>query len=171
MFSTRLWVALWSGVSPHAVDVQTDALCPQCICKNTLKPGFSWKTKPHSQTQHVIFFFLLLPHVRAHLCFHDRAALKSITISSPFQVFLSAPPRFRGVHHTVRRTECNQLLLLFSSPFQGHSKPKLRGRFPRSPPEHIWHLSKLRETKTQWRKEWSCSNECVCAFESFQHTR
>lgn len=55
MFSRLFWVALWSCMSPHIVAAQTDALCPRCICKNTLKLNFSWKTKPHSQHSMSVF--------------------------------------------------------------------------------------------------------------------
>lgn len=113
------WVALWSGMSPHAVDVQTDASCPQCICKNALKPNSSWKTKPHCRHS------MPLLHVLAHSCFEKefRTGVSLCSVAIPGSSSHSEMDRVRPITPLV------------FIPFHGHNK--IPADVSSCSPEHI----------------------------------
>lgn len=107
---------LWSRVSLHALDVQTDAMCPQCICKKTLWSRVSLKRQSRTA------------FTAGHSSLFSPIYLKRASEWS----FLSALLLFQGVYPAVRWTERSQLPLLLSFLFTATMKKHNRY----SPPGH-----------------------------------
>lgn len=105
----------------HTVDVQTDALRPQCM-REHFEAGFLLIDKKLHSTDSLFRVFSRLE--------------KSCMIES-LSNFSSSLLQFCRVHHTLRWTECSQLLCLFSLLF-GSQQSNTQQTFPPARQDRIY---------------------------------
>lgn len=154
----HFWVALWSFMSPHTVDVQTHASCPQCMWEH-FEVEFHLKDKASLPTQHVTF--PMFSPISVWIEFHDGVTLSRT--SSLFQLSLTSVAILGSLSHS-KMDGVKPITAFVFFPFVGVTVNTLQ-TFPLAH-QAAFYLD-FQETK-----RYNSRKECLClsAFVSFQQT-